>query len=73
MKLFFTGNGTTPVRGCDLCLRPMRYLGGHVGCRLFRCDDCALVVTTQIALARPEEAAPPAIRPPRWSLSRTRS
>ncbi|MGY4501072.1 hypothetical protein ACVWYH_005003 [Bradyrhizobium sp. GM24.11] len=34
MKLFSMGSGTTPVRGCELCLQPMRFLGEHAnaGC-----------------------------------------
>ena len=48
MKLFFAGRGTTPMRGCELCLQPMRFLGEHAECQLFRCDDCALVSTDGI-------------------------
>ncbi|KJC43783.1 hypothetical protein UP06_20020 [Bradyrhizobium sp. LTSP857] len=60
MKLFFTGNGTTPVRGCELCLQPMRFLGEHAECRLFRCDDCTLVATEEVdARQSPAEGVSP--------------
>lgn len=43
MKLLFGSPGQAPVRACELCLRPRRFVGDHAECRLFRCDDCALV------------------------------
>lgn len=48
MKLIFGAAGGAPVRACELCLRPMRFLGEHSECRLFRCDDCALVSTDSL-------------------------
>ena len=54
MMLIFSGSGTRPARGCDLCLRPMRFLGDHAECRLFRCDDCALVATDDVDARQPQ-------------------
>lgn len=48
MKPIFGQGGGTPVKGCELCLRPMRFLGDYAEYRLFRCDDCALVSTEWI-------------------------
>ena len=49
MKFIFTeAGGNKPVRKCDLCLRPMRFLGEHARSWLFRCEDCALVSTHNI-------------------------
>jgi hypothetical protein len=36
---------------CELCLKPMRYLGDHAERRLFRCEDCALVTTYEFGFA----------------------
>lgn len=41
----------TPARPCELCLQPMKFLGDHTECRLFTCDDCALVSTESLELA----------------------
>jgi hypothetical protein len=57
MKLFFRER-STPVRACELCLLPMKFLGDHAEFRLFRCESCALVSTENaepesgLALAR---------------------
>jgi hypothetical protein len=45
MKLIFDRDGASPVRPCELCLQPMRFLGRHEECLLFRCEDCVLVST----------------------------
>lgn len=47
MKIVFVADGgrDTPVRTCELCLQPMKFLGDHAEYRLFRCESCALVST----------------------------
>ena len=65
MKPFFSGGGrATPFRGCELCLKPVRYLGDHADCRLFRCEDCALVSTEGVD-GRPPKAEAVA---PSWQI-----
>lgn len=65
MKVLFTSSGT-PVRTCELCLMPMKFLGEHAHCRLFRCDDCALVSTEPVAMAAIPESARSSRRPSMW-------
>lgn len=49
MKIVFDDGGRrTPARACELCLQPMKFLGDHADCRLFRCDRCALVSTDDV-------------------------
>jgi hypothetical protein len=49
MKIVFDDGGRgTPLRACELCLQPMKFLGDHAECRLFRCDRCALVSTEDV-------------------------
>jgi len=49
MKIVFGDVGRdTPVRACELCLQPMKFLGDRAECRLFRCDRCALVSTEDV-------------------------
>jgi hypothetical protein len=52
MKLIFGDGAHYTIRGCELCLQPMRYLGDHAGRRLFRCEDCALVITEDVDVRR---------------------
>ena len=49
MKIVFDDGGRgTAARVCELCLQPMKFLGDHAECRLFRCDRCALVSTEDV-------------------------
>lgn len=65
MKVLLT-SGRAPARSCEFCLIPMKFLGEQAHCRIFRCDDCALVSTEPVAMAAiPENAFPPR-RSPMW-------
>jgi hypothetical protein len=47
MKIVFASSGA-PARTCELCLMPMKFLGDQIDCRLFRCEDGALVSTESV-------------------------
>lgn len=59
MKLLFGAAGGRPARACELCLQPMRFLGEHAECQLFRCDDCALVSSEAMQANSLLEKTPP--------------
>lgn len=55
MKIIFSSSDN-PARTCELCLEPMKFLGEQAECRLFRCNDCALVASETIMPASPSQA-----------------
>jgi hypothetical protein len=67
MGLIFGDAGqTAPARACELCLQQMRFLGQHTGCRLFRCEACALVSTEVVEVAACRQQEVPIKRPTMW-------
>ncbi|SFJ69248.1 hypothetical protein SAMN05216525_13228 [Bradyrhizobium sp. Gha] len=55
MKIIFSGTDN-PTRTCEFCLESMKFLGEQADCRVFRCNDCALVASETIMPAAPFQA-----------------
>jgi hypothetical protein len=47
-----------PIKICEFCLQPMKFLGIHASCYLFRCDECALIASRDIEPQQPPTIAP---------------